>query len=214
MPHSNFKDLTGKVFERLTVEAGEKGRGPVRWVCRCTCGKVLTIFSANLLRGNTKSCGCLAKELFLKRARGSTKSRAGKGEAGLNRLYSRLVADAEKHHRKFELSLDQVKKITACNCVYCGVEPKQGSYCKSKKLSKEALENSKYIYNGIDRVNNSKGYEIGNCVPCCGSCNKSKTNKTLFNWFSSLAKILKVKIKIRDRVSAVEDYAKHFFDPT
>jgi hypothetical protein len=31
-----------------------------------------------------------------------------------------------------------------------------------------------YAYNGIDRVDNFKGYEIDNCVPCCYICNYAK----------------------------------------
>ena len=28
--------------------------------------------------------------------------------------------------------------------------------------------------NGIDRVDNNKGYELSNCVPCCKHCNYVK----------------------------------------
>ena len=30
------------------------------------------------------------------------------------------------------------------------------------------------FYNGIDRVDNNRGYEIENVVPCCTSCNSAK----------------------------------------
>lgn len=29
----------------------------------------------------------------------------------------------------------------------------------------------------LDRIDNSKGYEIGNVLPCCGSCNKMRGNR-------------------------------------
>lgn len=48
-------DLTGQVFGMLTV------LGPVRissWLCRCECGKEVIYQTANLLRGERKSCGC------------------------------------------------------------------------------------------------------------------------------------------------------------
>ena len=32
---------------------------------------------------------------------------------------------------------------------------------------------------GVDRIDNTKGYVSGNCVPCCWDCNRSKSNKTL-----------------------------------
>jgi hypothetical protein len=31
-----------------------------------------------------------------------------------------------------------------------------------------------YIYNGIDRVDNTRGYSIDNCVACCKQCNWAK----------------------------------------
>jgi hypothetical protein len=33
-------------------------------------------------------------------------------------------------------------------------------------------------YNGIDRVDNEKGYLVENCVPCCFTCNSLKKSVT------------------------------------
>ena len=32
----------------------------------------------------------------------------------------------------------------------------------------------RFVYNGVDRVNNGFGYEEGNAVPCCRTCNVAK----------------------------------------
>lgn len=63
------KDLTGLKFGRLTVlyEAEPKytsgGNKRTAWHCKCDCdGKELDIAAGNLLRGHTKSCGCLNDE--------------------------------------------------------------------------------------------------------------------------------------------------------
>ena len=55
-------NLMGKVFGELTVlsEASERKHGQVMWVCRCSCGKKIEAFSANL-RKKQRSCGCLVK---------------------------------------------------------------------------------------------------------------------------------------------------------
>lgn len=58
-----LKDLTGRVFGRLTVLS----RAPnikqwTRWSCRCECGTVVDTYSTSLLRGLTQSCGCLQRE--------------------------------------------------------------------------------------------------------------------------------------------------------
>lgn len=58
---SNFKDLTGQKFGRLNVIRFIKTeKKNTYWECNCDCGtKNLKILSGNLIRGNTKSCGCL-----------------------------------------------------------------------------------------------------------------------------------------------------------
>lgn len=70
-------DLTGKTFGRLTVikrdlkkdlmEKSKSKRRSVFWVCRCTCGNITTARSYSLKKGITKSCGCLASEILIKR---------------------------------------------------------------------------------------------------------------------------------------------------
>jgi hypothetical protein len=36
--------------------------GRRRYECRCDCGKTMTVFSSNLTRGHSQSCGCLCLE--------------------------------------------------------------------------------------------------------------------------------------------------------
>lgn len=63
-----INDLTGKIFGYLTViERGKdrtfpSGQTQTTWRCRCKCGKELEVIARNLTTGNTKSCGCYAKE--------------------------------------------------------------------------------------------------------------------------------------------------------
>lgn len=63
---AKHQDLTGMVFERLTVlrEAGKKKPGVYLWECECSCDKHTHIIveGANLRNGNTKSCGCIRRE--------------------------------------------------------------------------------------------------------------------------------------------------------
>lgn len=41
-------------------------------------------------------------------------------------------------------------------------------------LAKVSAKHPPYVWNGIDRVDNSKGYTMKNCVPCDGVVNKAK----------------------------------------
>ena len=56
--------LVGQTFNRLTVveRAGSNKNGSALWLCRCSCGGATTLRTADLTKGHTKSCGCLAKE--------------------------------------------------------------------------------------------------------------------------------------------------------
>lgn len=59
-----LEDLTGKNFGRLTViNRCENISGRVAWNCICECGNEAKVISKSLKNGNTKSCGCLHKEL-------------------------------------------------------------------------------------------------------------------------------------------------------
>jgi len=61
--HAGFKNLTGKVFERLTVVSFSHSTGQKSyWNCVCKCGKTKTVRTDNLQRGITRSCGCLHLE--------------------------------------------------------------------------------------------------------------------------------------------------------
>lgn len=66
------KDLTGQVFERLTVVDFEgwkvqpSGQRKGLWSCVCECGNTLAVQQSNLLRNHTLSCGCLQEEAIFK----------------------------------------------------------------------------------------------------------------------------------------------------
>lgn len=66
---SRKQNLTGRTYHRLTVvgfaeKRPRSGRARWRyfWLCRCDCGTLATVEETQITRGNTKSCGCLAKE--------------------------------------------------------------------------------------------------------------------------------------------------------
>src|SRR5262245_4652702 len=58
-------NLLGQRFGRLSVikRATSGTRGQTRWSCRCDCGKITIVYGFNLLKDNSKSCGCLHREI-------------------------------------------------------------------------------------------------------------------------------------------------------
>lgn len=57
-------NLVGQKFGKLTVlgEDVERNKGRVYWICKCDCGNIARVTTANLRSGSVKSCGCLVKE--------------------------------------------------------------------------------------------------------------------------------------------------------
>ena len=56
-------NLTNMQFGQLTALApAPSKKGLTRWTCRCSCGKIIDVYTASLTSGNTKSCGCSRKK--------------------------------------------------------------------------------------------------------------------------------------------------------
>lgn len=65
------QDFTGRVFGRLTALKRESETGKrTRYVCSCECGAEITVDGSSLSTGNTKSCGCLHRDLLKTRNTG------------------------------------------------------------------------------------------------------------------------------------------------
>lgn len=56
---SKLVSIVGKKFGRLTV-IEELGGNKIK--CRCECGNMIETYKTNVIKGITKSCGCLQKE--------------------------------------------------------------------------------------------------------------------------------------------------------
>lgn len=66
------RDLAGRQFGRLTaLEQAPRppGQRGALWRCRCDCGAVVVRAASELKRGNTRSCGCLRREMIGDRQR-------------------------------------------------------------------------------------------------------------------------------------------------
>lgn len=81
-------------------------------------------------------------------------------------LIQRYRQLSKLRNMEFSLTEDQLLVLFKGNCKYCGTIPRQVHNGLGNCLP--------FIYNGIDRLDNSKGYLDGNCVSCCKSCNSIK----------------------------------------
>ncbi len=151
---SRSKDLTGKRFGKLVVlkKTNKRYDKRVVWKCICDCGNEKFANTSVLKNGSVKSCGCLFKYK--------------KGKAAFNALYRDYKKQAKNRGFEFNIPEEDFRRLTSENCFYCDAEPTQ----EFKRVG----ANGSYFYNGVDRLDNEKGYVKGNCVACCKVCNYAK----------------------------------------
>ncbi len=173
----SFIDLTGKRFDRLLVveKRGYKkypsGGSSALWLVRCDCGKEKVVLGVNLRNGGSKSCGCLKEE---QRGLYGKAWALPAGASSRNRILDAYKRGAKARSLPWEISDDLFDFLIKQECHWCGLPP-----LKAERRSKESFKYSDtpdavFLYNGIDRVDNSVGYTEENSVSCCEPCNKMK----------------------------------------
>lgn len=161
----------GKTYGRLTViERAESNRyGGVRWLCRCDCGNDAIVLGDLLRRGTTQSCGCLRSESI---AKATEAWKLPTGEGAFNWVYADFKRRAKLRGHEWGLTREQVREIISQPCAYCGA-------AHSNHFGDKHGFNGGLRYNGIDRVDNSKGYIPGNVAACCRACNIAKNDRSV-----------------------------------
>lgn len=125
----SFIDMTGWIMKdhgqpdsRLTViKRGPNiytsgGHSIVRWLCECSCENHTQFYvkSNNLRNGNTKSCGCLKKELIAKR-------NAENSSVKIGNKYGKLTVIKDLGMRQ-QISRNKNERWSLCQCD-CGSNP-------------------------------------------------------------------------------------------
>lgn len=159
-------DLTGKRIGRLLIkeDLGVAKDGWRLWGCVCDCGTKKAVRSRELLRGHTKSCGCLSREIM---SRSGGNNRKALGESAFNQLLFNYKKSARERGYDFELTDETFRHLTSKSCYYCG-------QIADRPAPRAKGTNGDYLYNGIDRIDNNKGYIDGNVRTCCKQCNIAK----------------------------------------
>lgn len=149
--------IQGQKFGKLTaLEHISHGK----WVCQCDCGETTIASGSKMISGHIRSCGCL----------GRYKDRE---DAIIARVYKINRQQARHRGKEFNIKKEDFKEVILQPCHYCGKN-------SSKKYTDEKEDSDLFVlYNGLDRVDNNKGYLIDNVVSCCKICNRMKQDLTL-----------------------------------
>jgi hypothetical protein len=183
---SKLINLIGQKFGRLTIISFKNGK----WNCICECKNILKVAGSNLINGNTKSCGCLKIDNLIARSYklANAKRKFDPRIASARRVWKNTYCYRDTNCIEFNDFL----KISQQNCFYCGIHPNTSYNCFSKLSSRSSIKAQQeglFIYNGMDRIDNSKSHIIDNIVPCCQLCNRAKNDRSIkdfFNWINNL----------------------------
>ena len=155
-------------FGRLTAisASGLSANGRTLWRCICICGNETTTMGKSLLSGNTKSCGCLHSEGI--RAIRSTHGMSGSWQIStLKNILNRCENPNTPRFKDYG-----GRGIT--------VDPRWRADRQSF-LDDIATLGPKPPRHSLDRIDNDKGYFIGNlrwATQSVQSLNRRKPNRT------------------------------------
>ena len=173
-------NIIGQRFGKLVVREEldsqhTKGGSTLRiFLCQCDCGRERRVRFSNLRSGNSKGCGSCGRG-----------PRQDADETCINLLLGRYRYSARLRSFSFSLSRDEFKTLLMSDCHYCDEPPSNEWKYKDHVL----------VYNGIDRVDSQRGYEIDNVVPSCRICNRAKANMTTEEWIAWIKRLYSVTVK-------------------
>lgn len=167
------KDILGHKFAHWTVLNRAEGTTN-SWICKCDCGTVRAHNTNDLISKHTKSCGC-QKANFNRSNRPVSQNPK---DGGWAYAVTVVKASIKVSKRDLQLSYEDIKSLISSDCVYCGEKP-------SIKI-----RNCHVLRNGIDRVDSSIDYVLGNCVSCCSQCNYAKNDYTYQEFISHAERVV------------------------
>lgn len=171
--------LNKKFGDLLVIEEYENIDNRVAWKCKCDCGNIKVVIAKYLKNGRVISCGC-------SRSTRAWKNKTPK-EATAMKIWKERYNDG--------ISFEDFYKLSQLPCNYCRAEPSNIANAYDGDLnSKYARENGTFIFNGLDRVNNSLNHTLENCVSCCRWCNLAKRERPIEDfkqWVKELYNVIK-----------------------
>lgn len=167
-------DLTGKIFGRLTVINLSHTDGKrLYWNCLCECGNAKTVKGDYLSTNRTRSCGCLKKETTVLINKNTKRRKTSPEASAIRQLYTVYKSNAKSRGLEFSLTHEEAIALFQSPCHYTNRLP-------SLRVIKMGINDAEIkvpiLVNGIDRLDNTKGYTVDNCVPCCTTVNLMKLN--------------------------------------
>ena len=109
------------------------------------------------------------------------------------KAFRRKKKGAKARGKTCTLTRAEFVKVSSQPCLYCGVA--------WSKISRK--NGAAWHHCGLDRVDSSKGYEMGNVVPACRMCNVIKQARQVDKWLAHCAKISSRRAHIKAELQAL-----------
>lgn len=195
--HENFiGTIIGKVkiieFDKA-IES--KNRFIYYYKYQCICGNIESAPKYSLCQSkksrNTYCCSTCRKNKLSTWAKTSKIKYLDPIEGKCSSLFSNYKSKSKTKNWEFLLTFEEFKNLVTSNCHYCNLEPNK---CR-KDNAKSRLGISRIYFNGVDRIDSTKGYIKDNVLPCCEDCNKAKRNLTYKQFLDLVNRIYNFKIK-------------------
>lgn len=159
-----LKDLTGKVFGRLTVVgiSHKDAHGTYYWNCECACGNRKAVARTSLMSGRSKSCGCLSAELA--RARETSHGMSKTKTYAVWAEMCRRATNPEHPNAKYYVE----KGVTVCH-----------EWLKFENFYEDMGEQPEGLW--LERIDNSGPYSKENCkweTPSRQTSNRGRAGNT------------------------------------
>ena len=108
------------------------------------------------------------------------------------RLLDSYKSRAIRKEIEWSLTDEEAYELFLGDCFYCGLEPNRNfnPYKGRKDVLAETRAKNWIVVNGIDRLDNERGYYLMNSVSCCAQCNMKKGSSTLEEFESWIERIV------------------------
>lgn len=189
---TNRVDMIDKVYNSWKVLKHSHTNNKIAYyICECLeCNTEHTVDGRNIRSGLSKrcvDCGLRSTALTQTGIKKSTKSSKQIAEFYLQKS---MRGGARKRKKEWELTASQFVELIYDNCYYCGIAPNTTvNPTRGMSLQKTRELECFITYNGIDRVDSSKGYEVDNVVPCCEQCNRAKLDYSAQEFLSWVERV-------------------------
>lgn len=164
-------DIAGQTFGTIKVL---RRVAPSKWECECPyCKRPFVLWHQAITRKDRvmQSCGCRSK---------------------LNRTHIEEACERvwTANYNDGDISAKEFMALSQGNCHYCN-KPPSNKVDGAKYMENKPDVDTVFVYNGLDRLDSSKGHIHGNVVPCCKVCNLAKKKMLEDEFISHIDKIAK-----------------------